>query len=152
MLFRPSGPARALLLVLGLVLVVGLAFAPNANAQVIHSFTAEGEAEFQGLLVGRDGWLYGMRGQDGDYGFGTVFRVQVTGGGFEVLHHFSGAPLDGRDPVGPLVEGADGVFYGTTMGGGRDDFGTVFKLDTNVIPPALTVYSFESPQVCCWAV
>lgn len=36
----------------------------------------------------------------------------------------------GRSPYGGLVEGRDGALYGTTVGGGSGDFGTVFKVST----------------------
>ena len=35
---------------------------------------------------------------------------------------------DGAQPSGPLVQGADGSFYGTTYDGGANNSGTVFKI------------------------
>ena len=46
----------------------------------------------------------------------------------QVLFNFT------RDPANPqanLVQGPDGTFYGTTVGGGGGDSGTVFKMTTN---------------------
>src|SRR5206468_8407964 len=37
---------------------------------------------------------------------------------------------DGLKPVGALVQGADGNFYGTTQNGGSGNRGTVFKITT----------------------
>lgn len=45
---------------------------------------------------------------------------------FEVLHTFAGT--DGECPVGPLVRGQDGFWYGATREGGRFGGGTVFRL------------------------
>jgi hypothetical protein len=135
------------LLVIGVVL--GVALASSANAQVIHSFDTVGTVANAGLVVGRDGWLYGTRAQDGDYGGGTVFRVQVTGAGFEVLHHLGDPATSdvGFNPSGPLVEGVTGVFYGTTREGGTDGWGGIFQVDTTVTPPVVTaVRSFSADQ------
>ena len=43
------------------------------------------------------------------------------------LHSFNG-DADGFEPVGPLVVGRDGSFYGTASGGGTGRLGTIFKL------------------------
>ncbi len=45
---------------------------------------------------------------------------------FEVVHSFQDA--EGECPVGPLVQGQDGYWYGTTDRGGRFGGGTVFRL------------------------
>jgi uncharacterized repeat protein (TIGR03803 family) len=140
------------------LILLGAVVAPSANAQVIdtsgqtiYTFSSAGTVEHTGLTVGRSAnnviWIYGMRDDDGDFGVGTIFRIQVTGVGFEVLHHFGDwASTDaGAHPSGPLVEAADGIFYGTTTGGGQNGTGTLFRLDTTVSPPTVTtLYSFPS--------
>ncbi len=50
----------------------------------------------------------------------------TTSGAYTTLHSFSGA--DGADLEYSLVEGSDGDFYGTTVGGGTSNRGTVFKI------------------------
>ncbi len=47
---------------------------------------------------------------------------------FTVLHVFKGSP-DGQFPAASLVRDAAGNLYGTTENGGRDDDGTVFKVN-----------------------
>src|SRR5439155_3341495 len=37
----------------------------------------------------------------------------------------------GGSPSGPLIEGSDGMFYGTTFKGASNDFGTVFKINSD---------------------
>ena len=62
------------------------------------------------------------------------------------LHSFGsrqdeyGTFLDGSSPQAALVQGSDGSFYGTTSGGGSNDFGTVFQVTTNGV--FRTLYSF----------
>jgi uncharacterized repeat protein (TIGR03803 family) len=48
---------------------------------------------------------------------------------FTVLHVFNGGPKDGARPAGPVVQDADGNLYGTTLQGGANDEGTVYKLN-----------------------
>jgi uncharacterized repeat protein (TIGR03803 family) len=48
---------------------------------------------------------------------------------FQLLSAFGVATNDGRLPQAALIEGSDGVLYGTTSAGGSNDSGTVFKLN-----------------------
>ena len=52
------------------------------------------------------------------------------GATFTTLVSFSGTngPNLGAQPLSPLVQGADGSFYGTTRFGGLYDYGTVFQM------------------------
>jgi uncharacterized repeat protein (TIGR03803 family) len=60
---------------------------------------------------------------------------------FTRLAKFSGA--DGEGPsYGSLIQGIDGSFYGTTLGGGQNNGGTVFKITSN--GKVNTVHSFGS--------
>src|SRR5665213_820709 len=58
---------------------------------------------------------------------------------FTNLHNF-GVFTSGASPSAGLVQGADGNFYGTTSGGGMNDFGTVFKI--NATGSFTSLYSF----------
>lgn len=98
-----------------------------------------------GLVQGSDGAFYGITGDANPSGFfrhppGTVFRVNSDGSGFRVLLRFSNVPFRQTPDQLPnseawLIEGSDGVLYGTTHSGGRTDepcsqngAGTVFRL------------------------
>ena len=56
--------------------------------------------------------------------FGTQAGVVFTS-----LHLFQASP-NGKYPAG-LVQGSDGNFYGTTINGGLNNNGTMFKISTN---------------------
>src|SRR5262249_30314604 len=88
------------------------------------------------LVQGSDGILYGTTQSGGAGGFGTVFRSS-TNGDFAGLYAFGSATNDPQSPQSPLIQGADGVLYGTTVAGGisavggASGYGTVFKINTN---------------------
>src|SRR5437870_4346369 len=48
---------------------------------------------------------------------------------YQRLKSFGFADLSGRYPEAPLIPGSDGALYGTTLVGGSNDAGTVFKLN-----------------------
>ena len=69
--------------------------------------------------------LYGTTQYGGTNGHGAVFRINIDGSGYALLHCFDG--VDGDGPQADLlVSGA--TLYGTTFGGGTNGAGTVFKL------------------------
>jgi uncharacterized repeat protein (TIGR03803 family) len=46
----------------------------------------------------------------------------------EILHTFTDTTSDGATPMGRLIQAPDGTFYGTTIGGGPEDSGSIFKI------------------------
>ena len=97
---------------------------------VLHSFNSffsEGAVPIARLAQGSDGNFYGTTVLGGEHFQGTVFRIDATGI-FTTLHSFSGSLSEGANPVGALVQGGDGNFYGTTPSGGEHLQGTVFRM------------------------
>ncbi|MBX7210869.1 MAG: M36 family metallopeptidase [Verrucomicrobiaceae bacterium] len=88
-----------------------------------------GSSPRAGLTLGADGNFYGTTATGGAGGFGTIFKV-TPAGVFTTLVQFTGTAgsYPGSTPLGALVLGADGNFYGTTSLGGASNLGTVFKL------------------------
>jgi uncharacterized repeat protein (TIGR03803 family) len=82
-------------------------------------------------------------------GAGTVTGADVDSisvscepGTGSILYSFAGTKSDGKYPVGTLIEGRDGNFYGVTQGtANNDDNGTVFKISPGGIESVL--YSFR---------
>lgn len=104
----------------------------EGTLSVLYSFTgADGSLPSTRLVEGEDGALYGL--DDGIAGpngaRGGVFRVS-TGGAFSIVHAFAGGPLDGSVPndTSALTRARDGTLYGTTVFGGANQAGTIFKI------------------------
>jgi uncharacterized repeat protein (TIGR03803 family) len=101
---------------------------PEGIETILYSFKAGSDgAGGEGLLQGMDGNFYGTTDSGGANNAGTVFKL--TPEGVETtLYSFSGnldsdggpsnASTDGAYPVGQVVEGSDGNFYGVTSQGG----------------------------------
>jgi uncharacterized repeat protein (TIGR03803 family) len=98
---------------------------------VLRSFSGGvGYGAGDGLVQGKDGNFYGVSPFSGSPTTnGVIFRINPVGPSytFTLLHSFNGS--DGRFPIGRLVQGSDGNFYGTTVYGGTNgDRGTVFRI------------------------
>jgi uncharacterized repeat protein (TIGR03803 family) len=132
-----SGPEALRRALLALAAGALLGFLAPASAQVpeqvLKSFGNASQAGSRpvGVLVGTDGALYGTTSGGGIYSSGTVFRVNVDGSQYAVLHAFGVNTNDGATPQAGLVQGRDGMLYGTTFLGGTNGTGIVFKLATD---------------------
>jgi len=68
------------------------------------------------------------------YSTGAVLAlvpVSVSGLALNTLYSFPTNDLAGDSPYGPLARGRDGRLYGTTLEGGTNSYGTVFRISTN---------------------
>jgi uncharacterized repeat protein (TIGR03803 family) len=100
----------------------------DGSFAAVYAFTwHDGYSVQDPLIVGQDGLLYGTAqfSGGGRSAQGAIFRVSMAGA-YEVIHTFRGP--DGAYPCGPLIQAADGSFYGTTAQGGANLAGTVFRL------------------------
>src|SRR5438132_6299867 len=115
----------------------------NGVLSILGSFTQQnyrnGAYPAAGLVLGRDGNLYGTTSWGGDYGSGTVFQI-TPDGVFTKLADFD--HMNGAIPEANLVQGNDGNFYGTTKSGGSRDYGTVFRVTTNGVLTSLVSLTF----------
>lgn len=79
-----------------------------------------------GLILDSAANLYGTTYGDSKSDEGSVFEVSSSGQ-LTTLYLF-GAPYFGSHPIGGLVRDSAGNLYGTTLEGGGNNFGTVFKV------------------------
>jgi uncharacterized repeat protein (TIGR03803 family) len=119
---------------LGGVNSVGTVFKIRSGGKLIalYSFCAkekcsDGIEPLVGLLQAADGNFYGTTALGGANDYGTIFKITPRGK-LTTLHRFAGYPTEGERPYGPLVQGTDGNFYGTTTLGGANNYGTIFKI------------------------
>ena len=98
---------------------------------------ANGSCPYGSLYYDGD-FLYGTTRFGGKNGDGTAFKIKPDGSGYVKLLDFEN-DITGRQPVGSLV--SDGRFlYGMTMSGGKNDKGTIFKIqiDSSYVPVEIT--------------
>jgi uncharacterized repeat protein (TIGR03803 family) len=99
--------------------------------QVLHHFGAtatDGLDPSGGLLKASDGRLFGVTRVGGANGLGTVFRYDPSNSVYTVLIAITNSATQGYQPVGRLVEGADGLLYGAMSAGGSFSVGTLYRL------------------------
>ena len=102
----------------------------NGALTTLYSFgNADGSNPSAALAQGADGNLYGTTLNGGTNGDGTLFSI-TPGGVFSTLASFN-SPVTGGNPNAPLIQAADGNFYGVTPVGGLFNQGTVFSVTTN---------------------
>lgn len=89
---------------------------------------SEGREPAGGLVRASNGVLYGATFSGGAYDGGTIFSVNTDGSEFTVLRELGDSPADARGPRCFLIEGSDGMLYGTTRYGGTKDAGTLFRI------------------------
>jgi uncharacterized repeat protein (TIGR03803 family) len=81
-----------------------------------------------GLVESTNGVLYGTAAAGGASNRGTIFRINKDGGGFGVVHSFTGGSDGGQNPLEGVIIGNDGLLYGATSAGGSGDVGTVYAV------------------------
>jgi uncharacterized repeat protein (TIGR03803 family) len=116
---------------------------------VLHSFQGTDAANpFAGLLRASNGNFYGTTyGGGANSGSGTVFEMTPSGTLVWVYSFCAQTNCtDGSLPVGTLIQATNGNLYGTTLGGGANNRGTVFQV---TLGGTLTVlYSFCNLAGC----
>jgi uncharacterized repeat protein (TIGR03803 family) len=125
---------------------------PSGTLTTLYNFCslsecADGEAPYAGLIQATNGNLYGSTVEGGATSGGTVFEITPSGA-LTTLYNFCSQSkcTDGDNPYGALLQANDGNFYGTTVNGGANLGGTVFKITPSGI--LTTVYDFCSENDC----
>jgi uncharacterized repeat protein (TIGR03803 family) len=119
----------------------------SSQESVLYTFrgTPDGSGPSGGLVLAK-GALYGAASGGGAKGYGAVFKLTPSGGGYteSVVYSFQGGS-DGATPLGGVVADAARALYGTTSVGGVYGYGTVFKLTP--VPSGYTesiLHTFQS--------
>ena len=104
--------------------------APDGTVTVLHSFAGadtEGTSPYAGVIQASDGNFYGTTYLGGARNLGTVYRISPSGD-FANLASFTNESQGGFLPYAALVQHPNGDLYGTTLRGGTNDAGTIFRI------------------------
>jgi uncharacterized repeat protein (TIGR03803 family) len=108
----------------------------------------DGGYPFAALVQATDGNFYGTTEAGGAHDAGTLFEITV-GGKLTTLYSFCSLVktycTDGAYPYAGLVQATNGNFYGTTIRGGTNNYGTVFEITGGKLT---TLYNFCSLTGC----
>jgi uncharacterized repeat protein (TIGR03803 family) len=119
-------------------------FSPSGALAVINDV---GYFPSGGLTLGTDGNFYGQDGDGGVVGNcglaagGQVYKL-TPAGAMTVLHNFTGG-TDGCNPAAAPIEGANGIFYGTTPNANN---GTVYSVTSGGLFTTLHTFTGADGQ------
>jgi uncharacterized repeat protein (TIGR03803 family) len=115
----------------------GTAFSIDTNNgsqfQVLHTFQGginDGISP-HGTFHQSGSTLYATTLVGGSNNLGTLFKINLDGNGFQILHHFRGGANDGSRPYNVKLVQSGSTFYGTTEDGGSREMGAVFRMETD---------------------
>lgn len=90
---------------------------------------SNGALPFAALTAAGEGLYFGTTFLGGDHDFGGVFKFDSSSGSLTLLDSFDGS--NGANPYSALVAAGDGLYYGTSVGGGADGFGAVYEFNSH---------------------
>lgn len=125
---------------------------PSGQETILHSFAGgnDGNQPFNAVTVDSKGNVYGyvylfINGEQ--TGNGKIYKITKSGA-FSIAYDFSnGSGANGADPVGSLIVGRDGNFYGATEAGGSNTevtAGVVFRFTPQNQLTVLHVFPYNS--------
>ena len=118
--------------------------AAAAKFKTLHTFAGapgDGNEPNAQLLADSSGNFWSTTIQGGASDYGTVFKM-APDGTMTIVYSFAGPPNDGGASDATLIEDRNGDFYGTTIAGGADNNGTIFKLTPAGVET--TLYAFKN--------
>jgi uncharacterized repeat protein (TIGR03803 family) len=133
---------------------------PDGALTTLYNFCSksactDGANPYGGLVQAVNGDFYGttysggtnMGGSPGSNDAGTVFKI-TPAGVLTTLYNFCSQSecTDGLNPNAGLVQAINGSLYGTTIDGGTNGAGTVFRISQT--GALMTLYSFCSQSAC----
>lgn len=105
--------------------------ADGSGYERLRSFGCQefGANPYSAPILDGAGALFGTTANGGTAGKGTVYRMDVDGTDFQVLHSFAGA-ADGQTPFAQLTLSGT-TLYGSTLDGGSAGLGVLFAIGTD---------------------
>jgi uncharacterized repeat protein (TIGR03803 family) len=125
-----------------------LRISPSGKATELYAFTPGPDngapTPIGALIRDANGVLYGVTGRGGRFGWGSVFKVSLSGAE-KTLYNFDTAAGDGYQPESGVTIDSEGNLYGTTyFGGGAGCEGQGCGIVYKVTPSGneTTLYTF----------
>ena len=119
--------------------------ADTHQVELLYSFTqSDGGATVSGLVVDKEGNIFGATSNGGTYNSGSIFEISASTHQFSNIISFDG--LNGYYPTTGMIVDAAGNLFGTTFGGGG--LGTVYKLspETHDLTTLVSFTGFNGGQ------
>jgi len=113
----------------------GIVFSLTTNGTdftIVRNFTTnqnDGAYPLNNVIEGQDGRLYGRTISGGTNDGNSIFGLNRDGTGYVLLHSFDSTISDYFDSFSGLIEGSDGMLYGTTYEDGALGNGSIFRLN-----------------------
>jgi uncharacterized repeat protein (TIGR03803 family) len=104
---------------------------PATGFAVTHRFSSgrQGCLPSVTLTASAADWLWGTTEEGGTSNYGTVFKFHPSTRQIVTTAEFkNGDPIKGVRPTSGLISDAQGNLYGTTLGGGTQGTGTIFRI------------------------
>ena len=103
-------------------------FDPSGSGSITTKASFLGASPSAALTRAGNGLFYGTTLFGGNNNAGSIYEFDPFGNGSITLKaSFDGA--NGSGPAGELLSAGNGLFYGTTVGGGSYGFGTIYEFD-----------------------
>ena len=104
--------------------------------EVVHDFRGSpqdgSDPELGDLAWDQQGNLYGVTSEGGAFGHGAAFQITQSGNNWteNLIHSFANNP-DGAVPQDGVIVDKNGNVFGTTVEGGSQSSGTIYKLSNS---------------------
>jgi uncharacterized repeat protein (TIGR03803 family) len=99
--------------------------------KVLHNFAGGSDGWGSGeVSLDSAGNVYGITNGEGTTYCGTLYKLSPSATGVwteNIIHEFCSSPTDASTPAGPIIIDAAGNIYGTSIGGGANGGGTVYR-------------------------
>ena len=97
----------------------------NIYSNVYNFDNTHGGNPFGSLISATDGKLYGITNRGGLHNGGVIFNYTISDSTYADVFDFDTA--SGINPYRGLMQGSNGLLYGTTYNGGSNNYGTFFS-------------------------
>jgi len=128
---------------------------PNGNQwneSALYAFNGEQDSNYPnaGVIFDPAGNLYGAAQEGGSNGWGTIFQLTPTDGGWRetILYNFNSSE-GGENPVAGLFMDSAGNLYGDDFAAGSGGCGTAFELGPYGTWNFSVLYNFSGPGGAC---